>query len=100
MGLIASVSRRRAAEPAPEPIQHRADHLARRLGLRRGPRVLVHPTLTEPCLCGLARPVVLLPGRWLEGADPPRIDAVLAHELAHHRRLDLPVNLAQRLVES
>jgi hypothetical protein len=62
--------------------------------------VLVHPTLTEPCLCGLARPVVLLPRRWLERADLPRIDAVLAHELAHHRRLDLPVNLAQRLVES
>jgi beta-lactamase regulating signal transducer with metallopeptidase domain len=100
LGFRATASLRRGARPAGPAIQGRSDDLARRLGLRRGPPVLVHPRLAEPCLCGLARPAILLPGRWLPGADDDRLDAILAHELAHARRFDLHVNFAQRLVES
>lgn len=101
LGMLATAVRRREADAAPASIQGRSDRLARLLGLRRSPPVLVHPGLVEPCLCGLFRPAVLLPRRWLARAeqDPGRLDAILAHELAHARRLDLPVNLAQRLVE-
>jgi hypothetical protein len=83
-----------------DPIQTRADGLARRLKLRRMPLVLVHSGPIEPGLCGLFRPKILLPGPWLTGADAGRIDAILAHELAHARRLDLSANLLQRLVET
>lgn len=100
LGFRATAALRREANPATSAIQGRSDVLARRLGLRRGPPVLVHPGLAEPCLCGLVRPAILLPGRWLSGADDSRLDAILAHELAHARRLDLHVNFAQRLVES
>ncbi len=64
------------------------------------PAVRVHPTLGEPCLCGVLRPVILLPGRWLATAGADGLDAVLAHELAHARRLDHLVNLALRLLET
>jgi beta-lactamase regulating signal transducer with metallopeptidase domain len=90
----------RTAKPASDLIRERTRRLARRLRLRKAPRVLIHPDLAEPCLCGVYRPVILLPGPWIESASPDRLDAVLAHELAHARRLDPLMNLAQRLVET
>jgi hypothetical protein len=99
LAALAVARLRRAARRAPGPIRRRAAPLARRLGLRRTPAVLAHPRLAGPCLCGLARPAVLLPSDWADAAAPGDLDAILAHELAHARRLDLPANLAQRLVE-
>ncbi len=90
----------RQADPAPPIIHERARRLARRLRLGNPPQVLIHPRLAEPCLCGLLRPVILLPGAWIMGAPTERLDAILAHELAHARRLDPLANLGQRVVES
>ncbi len=89
----------RGAEPAGYSIQEKTRRLARRLRLRRIPRVLIHPEVAEPFLYGTIRPVIVLPASWLESATPDLIDAILAHELAHARRLDLLVNLLQRLAE-
>ena len=61
--------------------------------------MLVHPLLNEPCLCGLLRAAILLPEQWLSCGDGRLVEAILAHELAHARRHDHLVNLAQRLVE-
>src|SRR4029077_16364485 len=44
--------------------------------------------------------VVLLPMRALTGMDEQQIEAVIAHELAHIRRLDCFVNLFQIAVET
>jgi beta-lactamase regulating signal transducer with metallopeptidase domain len=85
--------------PAPRQIQQRVEHLARRACLKSPPRVIVHPRAGEPFLCGLFEPAILLPESWLAGCQGDLLDAVLAHELAHVRRLDHWVNLAQRLVE-
>jgi beta-lactamase regulating signal transducer with metallopeptidase domain len=90
----------REARPAPAAIRERAARLARRERLRKPPRVMVHPGLHEPCLGGLCWPVILLPEAWLDCREGELIDAILAHELAHARRLDHLVNPAQRLVES
>ena len=46
------------------------------------------------------RPVVLLPARALSGLTEDQIEAVIAHELAHIRRLDCFVNLFQIGVET
>jgi beta-lactamase regulating signal transducer with metallopeptidase domain len=90
---------RREAYPAPSSVRKRAERLGRLTRLRTLPAIRVHETLDEPCLCGVFRPVVLLPARWLATARPEAIDAVLAHELAHAKRFDHLVNLAQRLLE-
>ena len=89
----------RDARPAPHAIRERARRLARRARLRKPPRVMVHRRLNEPCLCGLFRPVILLPEHWLDCGNARLLDAILAHELAHARRLDHVINLAQRLLE-
>ncbi|APW62259.1 M56 family metallopeptidase [Paludisphaera borealis] len=90
---------RREASPAPMAVRKRARRLGRLLRLGNIPAIRVHATLAEPCLCGVFRPVVLLPARWLAMARPEALDAVLAHELAHARRFDHLVNLAQRILE-
>ena len=78
----------------------RARALARRLRLRKLPAILVHPRIDEPFLTGLFQPAILLPARWLTLTRADLLDAILAHELAHARRLDQLVNLAQRLMEA
>ncbi|WP_165247772.1 M56 family metallopeptidase [Paludisphaera soli] len=78
----------------------RARALARRLRLRRTPSVRVHPRMPAPCLAGVLRPAILIPDAWLKTATTPEIDAVLAHELAHARRLDHVANLMQRMIEA
>ncbi len=44
--------------------------------------------------------MVLLPAALLTGMPAELLEAVIAHELAHIRRLDLWVNLGQRVVET
>src|SRR5207245_11316893 len=53
-----------------------------------------------PTLIGWLRPVVLLPASTLAGLSPAQLEALLAHELAHVRRLDYLVNLGQTTAET
>ncbi len=57
------------------------------------------PSAASPAVCGLFRPVILLP-RWLTAnLDAGQFKIVLMHELAHIRRRDLWVNLVQTLLQ-
>jgi len=49
---------------------------------------------------GYLRPMVLLPAAMVARMQPEMLEAVIAHELAHIRRLDLWINLAQRVTET
>ncbi|OYW20114.1 MAG: hypothetical protein B7Z55_07760, partial [Planctomycetales bacterium 12-60-4] len=76
-----------------------SSRLARRLQLRSA-RVFASRRIRQAAVVGFWRPVVLLPIAWLAELPPEVLDAVLAHELAHIRRLDVWVNLLQRLLET
>ncbi len=58
LGVVSSGRLRRSSRPAPPTIQARSDRLARRLGLRRCPPVLVQRHLVEPGLVGLFTPAI------------------------------------------
>ena len=77
----------------------RARRLAMRLGLRRA-AVFVSARVRQALVAGVWRPMVLLPAAWLAEMPPEMLEGVLAHELAHLRRLDLWAILLQRLVET
>ena len=51
-------------------------------------------------MIGWIRPIILLPVSALTGLSEAQLRAVIAHELAHIRRLDAFVNLLQILVET
>jgi antitoxin component YwqK of YwqJK toxin-antitoxin module/beta-lactamase regulating signal transducer with metallopeptidase domain len=95
---ILGLARRRCRIPA--ELAELAANVARRLRLRRVPRVFSSERVREAVVVGFWRPVVLLPLSWLAETPPAVLEAVIAHELAHIRRWDVWANLLQRLVET
>lgn len=74
--------------------------LQRRMGLRRIVEYCESHEIDAPAVIGWFRPVVLVPVSALTGLSQKQIEAVIAHELAHIRRMDAFVNLFQIFVES
>ncbi len=90
----------RLATPLPAKLQSRAARLIDRLALQEPVRMLQAGSVRQPMLFGIRRPVVLMPA-WLIRDLPTRhVEALLAHELAHIRRRDYLVNLAQVVAET
>ena len=76
------------------------DDLRCRLGVSRPVRLLKSALVEVPMVIGWVRPVILLPAATLTGLTPGQLETILAHELAHVRRLDCVVNACQCLVET
>ena len=100
LGLAGVQRWRRRLEPLPHELQSTVAILAERMGLRDFGRVFVSKFVPQPLAVGCLRPLILLPAAMLAQMPPEMLEAVIAHELAHIRRLDLWVNLLQRLVET
>ncbi len=67
----------------------------------RPPVTIVRSDRAEvPMVCGWRRPVILLPRGVTSQLESGQLRAVLAHELAHVRRLDYPANLLQVAAEA
>jgi len=62
-------------------------------------RVKITRATLSPAVCGLWRPVILLPQSLTETLAPEQLRAVLMHELMHVRRGDVWVNFAQALLQ-
>ncbi len=77
-----------------------AARLAQRMGLRRAMRVVVSAIPDGPSVAGWFRPAILLPAAAILNLTPEQLEAVLAHEMAHLRRYDDYVNIAQAAVET
>ena len=69
--------------------------ICRRMGLRRAPRLLLSPDAMAPTAMGAVRPTVMIPSSVVQTLSPQEIGAMLAHELAHHRRWDPWINWVQ-----
>ena len=91
--------RRRAAVRPETEWQGRVRALAARLGISRAVTLLESHVAETPFVVGLWRPVILAPVGLLTGLTPDHLEAILLHELAHIRRWDYAVNVAQTLVE-
>jgi len=74
--------------------------MQKRLGITRAIRYCESLHLDAPAVVGWFRPVVLLPISALSGLTELQLRAVIAHELAHIRRLDAFFNLFQVAAET
>jgi len=99
-GFVGVTRLRRGAIPLSPPLRQRVDDLARGLEARGFGGAFSSAHVSHPCAVGLWRPVLLLPAALLTGMPPELLEAVIAHELAHIRRLDSWVNLGQRVIET
>jgi type II secretory pathway component GspD/PulD (secretin)/beta-lactamase regulating signal transducer with metallopeptidase domain len=67
--------------------------------LRRPVRLKLTDHPLSPAVCGLFRPVILLPRSLVEHLPPEQLRTVLLHELLHLRRGDVWVNCLQALLQ-
>src|SRR5579871_1183746 len=98
--VVAQRLNRRSKTELPQVWQSRLADLSRRLGLRRGVRLCESAIAQVPAVIGWLRPLILIPAGALINLSTEELEAVLAHELAHIRRLDYLANLLQRAVET
>ena len=89
-----------AFEPLPAAWLQRADTLRRALGIRRQVAIRLLHGVGLPCSARAWRPVIWLPVSMLTRLDPDQIEALIAHELGHIRRLDWIWNGLQCAVEA
>jgi beta-lactamase regulating signal transducer with metallopeptidase domain len=90
----------RDSDEAPEALQAVLAETAAGLGLRsKLPRLRLTDTAQGPALCGLFRPVILLPRGLSEQIEAESLRQVLRHELIHLQRWDLAWNLLQVCVQ-
>ena len=82
------------------PIQdERLADLAKRL-VHRPVRFLESWMVEGPATLGVLRPIILLPISATTGLTHKQLLAIMAHELAHIRRWDYAVNVAQAAIEA
>jgi beta-lactamase regulating signal transducer with metallopeptidase domain len=100
-GLIGAERLRSSCDTLTDgPIRTACDELQRSLRIGRQVGVAVCERIASPLLVGVVKPLILLPPAALNGWTTAELEMVLVHELAHVRRWDNAVNLAQRIVES
>jgi len=92
--------RRRDSEPVTSELLGLCRELQQRLGIHRAVRFCESLHLDAPAVLGWFRPVVFLPVSALTGLTETQLRAVIAHELAHIRRLDAFVNVFQVAAET
>jgi len=69
------------------------------MGVKQTIGLKVSPNATSPAVCGLFRPVILVPQGLGSNLGISSLRVVLMHELAHIKRGDLWVNLLQTLLQ-
>jgi len=69
------------------------------MGVRRQVGLRLSEAVSSPAVCGLLKPVVLMPADLVEKLSPEGLRATLIHELAHIKRGDLWVNAAQTALQ-
>lgn len=80
---------RQAVDVAGPDLLALVNEVAAQLGLRRPPRAVFTDVDESPFVCGLLRPVLVLPRGLMGALDARQWREVLLHELAHIRRGDL-----------
>ncbi|MBI1762793.1 MAG: HEAT repeat domain-containing protein [Acidobacteria bacterium] len=91
---------RRRLEPVSEALAQRKDYLAARFGIGRAVGLCSAASVKMPLTIGWLRPLIVLPSDLPESLSSVECDSVIAHELAHIKRLDYVTNFAQRLIQA
>jgi len=92
-GLIAQ------SRPANERSLDMLDECRFRIGIRRNIELRLSGNALSPAVCGLFKPIILMPAALLKKLSREKLKAVLIHELAHIKRGDVWVNLLQTMLQ-
>lgn len=92
--------RRVGISAAPDWCQAQLIALSKRMRVTRRVAIVSSVRIPVPVIVGHLKPVIVLPAAALSGLSAAQVEAILAHELAHVRRHDYLVNLAQTVIET
>lgn len=92
-GLVA------ASTPAGDDLLGLLERCRRQIGVRRPVGLRILDTFPSPAVCGLWRPMILMPATLVQKLSPEGLRAALIHELAHIKRADLWINLVQTFLQ-
>jgi beta-lactamase regulating signal transducer with metallopeptidase domain len=92
-GLIAQ------SRPANERLLEMLEECRCRIGISQNIELRLSDNTLSPAVCGLFKPIILIPHALLKKLSPEKLKAVLIHELAHIKRDDAWVNLLQTIVQ-
>jgi beta-lactamase regulating signal transducer with metallopeptidase domain len=92
-GLIAQ------AEESTGSLIDAMQYCCQQIAVKRKVSLKISPNASSPAVCGLFRPVILMPQKLASNLGSDRLQVVLMHELAHVKRADLWVNLAQTVLQ-
>ncbi|MDB4999609.1 MAG: blaR1 2 [Mucilaginibacter sp.] len=81
-------------------LQRQISHFAEKFNIAQKVRVGLSKMVDVPCIVGYFKPVILLPFTLSTYLSEEEIEAILMHELAHIKRNDYLVNLAQQVITS
>jgi beta-lactamase regulating signal transducer with metallopeptidase domain/protocatechuate 3,4-dioxygenase beta subunit len=73
--------------------------MAKKLGLRKFPGIVLSQNIASPAVFGTFRPVLVLPADTVHLLSQNRAEHILLHELAHIKRGDLKVNSIYMLLQ-
>ena len=80
---------REKSEEPPAALAELAKEIRKCLGVRRGFRLRISGAIHSPFVCGVWRPVIMLPRPLVETLSNGQITALLRHEMAHLQGNDL-----------
>jgi beta-lactamase regulating signal transducer with metallopeptidase domain/type II secretory pathway component GspD/PulD (secretin) len=89
----------RESQPAPIWLQEIVFDAQQRANCRRAIRLMLADASISPALCGLFRPVIVLPAALVQHLRLDQLRAVLLHELFHLRNGDVWINCFQSLLQ-
>ncbi|MEO6720917.1 MAG: M56 family metallopeptidase [Ferruginibacter sp.] len=75
------------------------NHTAIHLGIKKKIGVWISAHVDVPSVTGFIKPVILLPVAIINHLSAKQVEAILLHELAHVKRNDYIVNVAQSFIE-
>jgi beta-lactamase regulating signal transducer with metallopeptidase domain len=79
---------------------NRMQELSDALGVKVSVRLLESELVKVPLVAGFLKPIILVPLGLMANMPADQVEAILLHELAHIRRRDFLVNLAQSFAET
>jgi beta-lactamase regulating signal transducer with metallopeptidase domain len=100
IGGFVLTQRLKRSGTALQALEETVSRLSRALRVSRPVRLCESALVAVPTVVGGLRPVILLPLSAATGLSVEQLELILAHELAHVRRCDYWVNLAQTGVET
>lgn len=80
-------------------LQGKLNKLAARVGIHRHISLGLSNQISSPVTAGWWRPIVIVPTALVSGMPPDLLEALLAHEVAHIKRMDYLLNLFQSAIE-